>query len=98
MVVQDSLRTDLVSSPLKNDKKHRLKQRFDVQRKLGQGTYGKVQLAINRETGQELNSVAQQPMRAKAHCTHLSFHDLGTEVYEHVFWSGGQNDVKPPCV
>ncbi|PRD31121.1 UNVERIFIED_CONTAM: hypothetical protein NCL1_24342 [Trichonephila clavipes] len=54
MVVQDSLRTDLVSSPLKNDKKHRLKQRFDVQRKLGQGTYGKVQLAINRETGQEV--------------------------------------------
>ncbi|GIZ00367.1 hypothetical protein CEXT_94481 [Caerostris extrusa] len=53
MVVQDCLRTDLVSSPLKNDKKHRLKQRFDVQRKLGQGTYGKVQLAVNRETGQE---------------------------------------------
>ncbi|XP_054720184.1 probable serine/threonine-protein kinase nek3 [Uloborus diversus] len=54
MVVQENLRTDLVSSPLKNDKKHRLKQRFDVMRKLGQGTYGKVQLAINRETGQEV--------------------------------------------
>ncbi|GBL83894.1 hypothetical protein AVEN_100800-1 [Araneus ventricosus] len=53
MVVQDSLRTDLVTSHLKSDKKHRLKQRFDVQRKLGQGTYGKVQLAVNRETGQE---------------------------------------------
>lgn len=53
MVVQD-LETDLVSSSLKSDKKHRLKQRFDVQRKLGQGTYGKVQLAVNRETGQEV--------------------------------------------
>ncbi|KFM65513.1 hypothetical protein X975_24159, partial [Stegodyphus mimosarum] len=52
MVVQESVSSDLVSSPLKNDKKHRLKQRFDVQKKLGQGTYGKVQLAINRETGQ----------------------------------------------
>lgn len=54
MVVQEDLETDLVSSSLKNDKKHRLKQRFDVQRKLGQGTYGKVQLAVNRETGQEV--------------------------------------------
>ncbi|KAF8770157.1 Transposable element Tc3 transposase like protein [Argiope bruennichi] len=54
MVVKDSLRTDLVTSHLKSDKKHRLKQRFDVQRKLGQGTYGKVQLAVNRETGQEM--------------------------------------------
>lgn len=54
MVVQEDLETDLVSSSLKSDKKHRLKQRFDVQRKLGQGTYGKVQLAVNRETGQEV--------------------------------------------
>ncbi|CAL1285264.1 unnamed protein product [Larinioides sclopetarius] len=54
MVVQDSLCTDLVTSHLKSDKKHRLKQRFDVQRKLGQGTYGKVQFAVNRETGQEV--------------------------------------------
>ena len=28
--------------------------RFDIIRKLGQGTYGKVQLAINKETGQEV--------------------------------------------
>lgn len=54
MVVQEDLETDLVSSALKSDKKHRLKQRFDVRRKLGQGTYGKVQLAVNRETGQEV--------------------------------------------
>ncbi|XP_074598786.1 nuak family kinase 1 isoform X2 [Brevipalpus obovatus] len=33
---------------------HRLKQRFEVKKKLGQGTYGKVQLAINKETGQEV--------------------------------------------
>ncbi|CAG2163353.1 unnamed protein product [Oppiella nova] len=38
----------------KNEKKHRLKQRFEVIRKLGQGTYGKVQLAINKQTGQEV--------------------------------------------
>lgn len=54
MVVQEKHHQDLVDSHLKNDKKHRLKQRFDVKKKLGQGTYGKVQLAVNRETGQEV--------------------------------------------
>ncbi|XP_037091069.1 serine/arginine repetitive matrix protein 2-like [Pollicipes pollicipes] len=34
--------------------RHKLKQRFDIVKKLGQGTYGKVQLAINKETGQEV--------------------------------------------
>lgn len=38
----------------KGEKKHKLKQRFQVIRKLGQGTYGKVQLAINRATNQEV--------------------------------------------
>ncbi|KAH6923225.1 hypothetical protein HPB50_025438 [Hyalomma asiaticum] len=38
----------------KGEKKHKLRQRFQVIRKLGQGTYGKVQLAINRATNQEL--------------------------------------------
>lgn len=28
--------------------------RFDIVRKLGQGTYGKVQLGINKKTGQEV--------------------------------------------
>jgi len=28
--------------------------RFDLVRKLGQGTYGKVQLGVNKETGQEV--------------------------------------------
>ncbi|CAG7787051.1 unnamed protein product, partial [Allacma fusca] len=32
----------------------RLRQRFDLIRKLGQGTYGKVQLGIDKETGQEV--------------------------------------------
>lgn len=39
----------------KKRKTHRLKQRFQVVKKLGQGTYGKVQLAINNETGQEVS-------------------------------------------
>ncbi|XP_066997071.2 uncharacterized protein Nuak [Anabrus simplex] len=34
--------------------RRKLKQRFDIIRKLGQGTYGKVQLGINKETGQEV--------------------------------------------
>ncbi|XP_025832041.1 probable serine/threonine-protein kinase DDB_G0277165 isoform X2 [Agrilus planipennis] len=38
---------------LHNHKK-KLKQRFDIIKKLGQGTYGKVQLGINKETGQEV--------------------------------------------
>ncbi|CAG0923027.1 unnamed protein product, partial [Notodromas monacha] len=37
-----------------NSHKHKLKHRFEIVRKLGQGTYGKVQLAVNRETGQEV--------------------------------------------
>ncbi|KAL3267878.1 hypothetical protein HHI36_007019 [Cryptolaemus montrouzieri] len=32
----------------------KLKQRFDLIKKLGQGTFGKVQLGINKETGQEV--------------------------------------------
>ena len=43
-----------VNPEVKKRKTHRLKQRFQVVRKLGQGTYGKVQLAINNETGQEV--------------------------------------------
>lgn len=35
-------------------RQHKLKQRFTVIKKLGKGTYGKVQLAINKETGQEV--------------------------------------------
>uniref|UniRef100_T1KLQ4 Protein kinase domain-containing protein n=1 Tax=Tetranychus urticae TaxID=32264 RepID=T1KLQ4_TETUR len=49
-MVQANTTTGLI----KHDKKHRLKQRFEVKHKLGQGTYGKVQLAINKETGQEV--------------------------------------------
>lgn len=35
-------------------RQHKLKQRFTVIRKLGKGTYGKVQLGINKDTGQEV--------------------------------------------
>lgn len=31
--------------------------RFDIVKKLGQGTYGKVQLGINKETGQEVHII-----------------------------------------
>lgn len=34
--------------------RRKLKQRFETIAKLGQGTYGKVQLGINKETGQEV--------------------------------------------
>lgn len=34
--------------------KHVYFRRFDIIKKLGQGTYGKVQLGINKETGQEV--------------------------------------------
>ncbi|KAF7269584.1 hypothetical protein GWI33_017362 [Rhynchophorus ferrugineus] len=34
--------------------KMKLRQRFDIIKKLGQGTFGKVQLGINKETGQEV--------------------------------------------
>eukprot|EP00092_Neocalanus_flemingeri_P000854 GFUD01000911.1.p1 GENE.GFUD01000911.1~~GFUD01000911.1.p1 ORF type:complete len:2354 (+),score=554.15 GFUD01000911.1:527-7588(+) len=37
-----------------NDHKRKLKNRFEICKKLGQGTYGKVQLGINKETGQRV--------------------------------------------
>ena len=40
-----------------NPKTHRLKQRFKVIRKLGQGTYGKVQLALDNVSGQHVSLV-----------------------------------------
>ncbi|XP_058467910.1 probable serine/threonine-protein kinase DDB_G0282963 isoform X3 [Malaya genurostris] len=37
-----------------NNHRKKLRQRFDIIKKLGQGTYGKVQLGINKESGQEV--------------------------------------------
>lgn len=34
--------------------------RFEICRKLGQGTYGKVQLGVNKETGQQVNEISIQ--------------------------------------
>lgn len=42
------------SGHISDSRKHRLKSRFQVIKKLGQGTYGKVQLAVNKETGQQV--------------------------------------------
>ncbi|CAN7941148.1 unnamed protein product [Ixodes pacificus] len=52
MVVQEDV--EPTEQKASSDKKHKLRQRFQVVRKLGQGTYGKVQLAINRTTDQEV--------------------------------------------
>ncbi|XP_046960261.1 uncharacterized protein LOC124530248 [Vanessa cardui] len=61
MVVGESKRTSNIMDGIENtgdvrlhDHRLRLKQRFDIVRKLGQGTYGKVQLGINKKTGQEV--------------------------------------------
>lgn len=48
-----------IMGPLENatgvqNNRGRLRQRFDLIRRLGQGTYGKVQLGIDKETGQEV--------------------------------------------
>ncbi|KAJ2939647.1 hypothetical protein O0L34_g14366 [Tuta absoluta] len=60
MVVGESKRANIMDG-IENtgdvrlhDHRLRLKQRFDIVRKLGQGTYGKVQLGINKKTGQEV--------------------------------------------
>ncbi|GAB6026189.1 NUAK SNF1-like kinase 2 [Chamberlinius hualienensis] len=37
-----------------HNNKQKLRNRFDIIRKLGQGTYGKVQLAVNKDTGEEV--------------------------------------------
>jgi hypothetical protein len=59
------LSTASITSGLANvsEGKHRLKSRFEVIRKLGQGAYGKVQLAIKKETGKEV--------RQKSTCFHV---------------------------
>ncbi|CAH2075144.1 unnamed protein product, partial [Iphiclides podalirius] len=61
MVVGEAKRTANIMDGIENtgdvrlhDHRLRLKQRFDIVRKLGQGTYGKVQLGINKKTGQEV--------------------------------------------
>lgn len=48
--------------------KRKLKQRFDIIRKLGQGTYGKVQLGINKETGEEvaIKTIKKSKIEAEA--------------------------------
>ena len=66
-IVGDGSGTDLGN--VKHEKKHRLKQRFEVRGKLGQGTYGKVQLAINKETGQEVSgSIKGSPASCPIKC------------------------------
>ncbi|GFW97073.1 hypothetical protein TNCV_2696951 [Trichonephila clavipes] len=42
----------------------------------------------------QLNSVVQQPLRAKVYCVNLSFRNL--EVHEQMLRSGGQPNMKPP--
>ncbi|GFY00785.1 hypothetical protein TNCV_2141771 [Trichonephila clavipes] len=37
-------------------------------------------------------------MRAKAYCAQFSIRDLGPEVHEQKFQSGGQSDEKPPVL
>ncbi|XP_041976222.1 serine/threonine-protein kinase MARK2 isoform X6 [Aricia agestis] len=61
MVVGENKRSTNIMDGIENtgdvrlhDHRLRLKQRFDIVRKLGQGTYGKVQLGINKKTGQEV--------------------------------------------
>lgn len=43
--------------------KHRynLKTRFEVVKSLGQGTYGKVKLAIDKKTGQKVSEYGRKP-------------------------------------
>ncbi|GFW08875.1 hypothetical protein TNCV_3474291 [Trichonephila clavipes] len=53
------------------------------------GTYAKV------DPG-PLHKLAQQPMKAKAYCAHLSIRDHSAEVHEQMSQSGGQSDVNPP--
>uniref|UniRef100_T1IXJ5 Protein kinase domain-containing protein n=1 Tax=Strigamia maritima TaxID=126957 RepID=T1IXJ5_STRMM len=60
MVVLSSSPTSNVTGDLEcngiplNNQRQKFRQRFDVIRKLGQGTYGKVQLALKKETGEEV--------------------------------------------
>ncbi|GFW89471.1 hypothetical protein TNCV_3967611 [Trichonephila clavipes] len=46
----------------------------------------------------KLNSVAQQPMKAKGYCAQLSIRDFRPEENEQMFRSGGQPDAKPPVL
>lgn len=69
-----------VNPEVKKRKTHRLKQRFQVIKKIGQGSYGKVQLAINNETGQEVSvqkSLRIRVCKEKEKCIFFRLHFIG---------------------
>ena len=41
---------------VKRHRRHNLKERFEIVRTLGQGTYGKVKLAVEKSTGVKVSS------------------------------------------
>lgn len=42
--------------PVIHGHRHNLKHRFELKRTLGEGTYGKVKLAVERSSGQQVKS------------------------------------------
>ncbi|GFW37270.1 hypothetical protein TNCV_2632541 [Trichonephila clavipes] len=60
------------------------------------GVYGGYTSSSIVDRQLKLNSVAQQPLRAKRTVPISAFMTLGTEVHEQMFRSGDQSDMKPP--
>ena len=43
--------------PVIHGHRHNLKNRFELKRTLGEGTYGKVKLAVERDSGQQVGDL-----------------------------------------
>lgn len=43
-----------ILGPVVHGHRHNLKNRFELKRSLGEGTYGKVKLAVERSSGQQV--------------------------------------------
>lgn len=51
---EDFLPDKRVLRPVIHGHRHNLKNRFELKRTLGEGTYGKVKLAVERSSGQQV--------------------------------------------
>ncbi|KAF0313001.1 NUAK family SNF1-like kinase 2 [Amphibalanus amphitrite] len=74
-----------------NNHKHKLRHRFDIVKKLGQGTYGKVQLAINKETGQDVSTCLPVPrMHRRCKRSQVVFENRDKMVLVMEYAAGGE--------
>lgn len=84
--------------------KHNSIYRFDLIKKLGQGTFGKVQLGINKETGQEvaIKTIKKSKIESEADLVRIRReiqimssvqHPNIIHIYEGKFWKSRSKEA-----